>query len=84
MAGLEVVDRVVGFTDPTPLSLIEAIVPDVLAKGGDWPVEKIVGREIVEGYGGRVVSLPLLPGRSTTRFVERIRNPSGRSHHPTE
>jgi D-beta-D-heptose 7-phosphate kinase/D-beta-D-heptose 1-phosphate adenosyltransferase len=74
VAGLEVVDRVIGFAETTPLELIDAIVPDVLAKGGDWPVERIVGREIVERHGGRVVSLPLVPGRSTTGIVERLRS----------
>ncbi|HBE95296.1 MAG TPA: D-glycero-beta-D-manno-heptose 1-phosphate adenylyltransferase, partial [Desulfovibrio sp.] len=47
--------------------------PRVLVKGGDWPVERIVGREAVEAAGGRVVSLPLLPGYSTTALLERIR-----------
>ena len=84
VAGLEVVDRVIGFGEPTPLGLIEAIVPDVLAKGGDWPVDRIVGREIVEEYGGRVVSLPLVPGRSTTRFVERLRSTLPATGHTTE
>jgi len=45
----------------------------VLVKGGDWPLEKIVGREIVEADGGKVYSLPLLPGYSTTELIERIR-----------
>ena len=74
VAGFEVVDRVIGFPGPTPLDLIEAIAPDVLVKGGDWPVEQIVGREFVEQHGGRVVSLPLVPDRSTTRLVERLRS----------
>ena len=74
----------IGFGEPTPLGLIEAIVPDVLAKGGDWPVDRIVGREIVEEYGGRVVSLPLVPGRSTTRFVERLRSTLPATGHTTE
>ena len=72
LAGLACVDFVTGFDSPTPLALIEAIVPDVLVKGGDWPVEAIVGREAVLAAGGRVLSLPLLPGYSTTAIIERI------------
>ncbi len=74
LAGLEVVDWVVGFAEDTPAALIEAVLPDVLAKGGDWGVDRIVGREAVERRGGRVLSLPLVPGRSTTSLVERIRS----------
>jgi rfaE bifunctional protein nucleotidyltransferase chain/domain len=73
LAGLACVDWVVGFEDSTPLSLITAIGPDVLVKGGDWSVENIVGRDVVEKRGGRVVSLPLLPGYSTTALIAKIR-----------
>lgn len=73
LAGLASVDYVAQFDAPTPLELIEAILPDVLVKGGDWPVENIVGREAVERSGGRVLSLPLLPGYSTTGIIRRIR-----------
>lgn len=73
LGGLEVVDWVVGFAEDTPEALIRAIVPDVLVKGGDWPLERVVGREIVEAAGGRVVTLPLAAGRSTSGLIERIR-----------
>jgi rfaE bifunctional protein nucleotidyltransferase chain/domain len=73
LAGLSCVDFITAFDDATPLALIEAIVPDVLVKGGDWPEEAIVGREAVRAAGGSVVSLPLLPGYSTTGLIERIR-----------
>lgn len=72
LAGLESVDYVVLFEEDTPLRLITAVRPRVLVKGGDWPVERIVGREAVEAGGGRVVSLPLLPGYSTTALIQRI------------
>ena len=72
LAGLACVDFVTGFDRPTPLELIEALTPDVLVKGGDWPVESIVGRECVERAGGRVLSLPLLEGYSTTAVIGRI------------
>lgn len=73
VAHLASVDFVVGFEEETPLRLIEAVQPDVLVKGGDWPVERIVGADAVTARGGRVLSLPLLPGFSTTGLVERIR-----------
>jgi D-beta-D-heptose 7-phosphate kinase/D-beta-D-heptose 1-phosphate adenosyltransferase len=73
LAGLEAVDWVVGFDEETPLRLIEAIEPDVLVKGADWPPDRIVGREVVEARGGRVVSAPLVEGHSTSRVVERMR-----------
>ncbi|MCC8194723.1 MAG: D-glycero-beta-D-manno-heptose 1-phosphate adenylyltransferase [Deltaproteobacteria bacterium] len=73
LAHLRSVDFVTGFDDDTPLALIKAVRPDVLVKGGDWPVDKIVGNDVVLGYGGRVLSLPLLEGFSTTGLAERIR-----------
>jgi len=73
LAGLACIDWVVPFNESTPLELITAVRPQVLVKGGDWPVEKIVGREVVQAGGGGVVSLTLLPGYSTTSLVERIR-----------
>ncbi|MCO5275411.1 MAG: D-glycero-beta-D-manno-heptose 1-phosphate adenylyltransferase [Flavobacteriales bacterium] len=76
LAGLRCVDAVAVFDQDTPLELIQAIGPDVLAKGGDWAVEKIVGGEYVKHYGGEVVSIPLVEGLSTTALVERIRHGS--------
>lgn len=72
LAHLESVDYLVLFDTDTPLELIQAIVPDVLVKGGDWTPDRIVGREVVEQAGGRVLSLELLPGFSTTGLLERI------------
>lgn len=74
VAHLEVVDFVTWFDEDTPLACIRLLRPQVLVKGGDWPVERIVGRDVVEADGGLVVSLPLLEGYSTTGLVERIRN----------
>ncbi|KAB2942204.1 MAG: bifunctional heptose 7-phosphate kinase/heptose 1-phosphate adenyltransferase [Phycisphaerae bacterium] len=73
LAGLEAVDYVVGFNDPTPEALIRRIRPDVLVKGADWANKGVVGREYVESYQGRVELVPLVDGLSTTRIVERIR-----------
>ncbi len=73
LAGLEAVDRVVLFSDPTPAAVIEAIRPDVLVKGGDYNRDTVVGAPFVEARGGRVVLVPLVPNHSTTSLVERIR-----------
>jgi D-beta-D-heptose 7-phosphate kinase/D-beta-D-heptose 1-phosphate adenosyltransferase len=72
-AALAAVDLVVVFDEPTPLRLIEAILPNVLVKGGDWPVKDIVGADLVLAAGGRVESLPLVEGLSTTALAARIR-----------
>jgi len=72
LAGLACVDYVTSFAADTPLDLITALAPDILVKGGDWPVEAIVGGEGVTARGGQVVSLPLLPGLSTSNVIARI------------
>lgn len=72
LAALAVVDYVVSFDEETPAAIIEAIVPDVLVKGGDWTVDNIVGRDTVESAGGRVLSLPFAPGYSTSGLIDRI------------
>lgn len=72
LLALKPVDFVVLFDEDTPLRLIERVLPDVLVKGGDWPVEKIVGHELVLANGGQVLSLPFVPGRSSTDIIERI------------
>jgi D-glycero-beta-D-manno-heptose 1-phosphate adenylyltransferase len=74
LAALECVDAVVIFNEPTPREIIAALLPDVLVKGGDWPGDQIVGREEVEAAGGRVVSVAVAPGYSTTALLQRIRN----------
>ena len=73
IAALEAVDAVTWFDDDTPQALIVACAPEVLVKGGDWPVEKIVGAKEVLARGGKVVSIPFEHLRSTTALVERIR-----------
>jgi len=74
LAALGCVDHVVLFAEPDPHRLIRAVQPDVLVKGGDWSVETIVGRDIVEGRGGVVKTIPLVPGVSTTTLIHRIRS----------
>ena len=67
--------------EPTPRELIARLLPDVLVKGSDWGSTEIVGRDEVEGAGGRVVSIPLEPGYSTTNIVKKIRKlPQNLSH----
>ncbi len=77
LAHLASVDYVTEFDDDTPLELIRAIRPHVLVKGGDWTPDRIVGRDIVEADGGTVLSLPLIPGFSTTALIEKIRAGGG-------
>jgi len=72
LSSLRAVDHVVLFEEETPLRLIEAIRPHVLVKGGDWKPEKIVGREFVESYGGKVVTVPFTYDVSTTGIIRRI------------
>ncbi len=72
LAALEVVDFVAIFNEPDPYRVISEIKPDVLVKGGDWPIEKIIGRDVVEARGGRVVNVPYLDGASTTGIIEKI------------
>lgn len=73
VAGLACVDWVVGFGADTPIRAIQRIRPDVLAKGGDWALDEIVGREEVERWGGRVARLPRVAGVSTTAILARLR-----------
>ena len=73
LAALGCVDWVTWFGDDTPLALILAAHPDVLVKGGDWPVEAIVGAREVQGWGGEVHSIPFEHQRSTTETLRRIR-----------
>ncbi|BFU92197.1 MAG: Glycerol-3-phosphate cytidylyltransferase [Nitrospira sp.] len=74
LAALGCVDYVVIFDESDPLQLITAVQPDVLVKGGDWMIDRIVGREIVEARGGVVKTVPLVPGMSTTGLLQRIRS----------
>ena len=74
IAAMEMVDYVVLFDEPDPYRLIAAIKPNVLAKGGDWSADKIVGADVVAENGGRIAVIPYLQGSSTTKIIERIRN----------
>ncbi|GAB3735768.1 D-glycero-beta-D-manno-heptose 1-phosphate adenylyltransferase [Spirosoma lituiforme] len=73
MAALAFVDVVTLFGEPTPLELIEAVQPDILVKGDDYTVATIVGADFVLARGGRVETVALVPGYSTTKLIERIK-----------
>lgn len=73
LAALEFVDFITIFPELTPLELINYLKPDILIKGGDWPEEKVVGREEVKKWGGRVAIIPEVEGKSTTNIVEKIK-----------
>lgn len=72
ISALEMVDRVLIFTEDTPARVIDALVPDVLVKGSDWGETAIVGRETVERAGGRVVRVRLSEGRSTSALIRTV------------
>jgi D-beta-D-heptose 7-phosphate kinase/D-beta-D-heptose 1-phosphate adenosyltransferase len=74
LLGLRSVDAVILFNEITPLQLIQVLQPRVLVKGGDYTPETIVGRDIVEACNGRVVTIPFLPGYSTTAIEKKIRS----------
>jgi rfaE bifunctional protein nucleotidyltransferase chain/domain len=73
LAALSFVDGVVIFDEDNPLKVIQAILPDVLVKGGDWPVNKIIGADVVKGAGGEVKRIPFVSGYSTTGIIGKIR-----------
>jgi len=75
LAGLAFVDAVILFAQDTPLDLIETIRPDVLLKGADYSIDQVVGRDLVESYGGKVVLVELVPDSSTTLIVKRLKAP---------
>lgn len=76
LAALASVDAVVVFDEDTPHEIISLIQPDILVKGADWGEDEIVGRDIVEARGGRVIRIPLAAGYSTTRIIDRIKLPA--------
>jgi D-beta-D-heptose 7-phosphate kinase/D-beta-D-heptose 1-phosphate adenosyltransferase len=76
IAAMEVVDYLLLFDEGDPHLLIEALKPDILVKGGDWKKDQVVGAEIVERHGGKVILVPYLEGYSTTEIIERIRKPN--------
>jgi D-beta-D-heptose 7-phosphate kinase/D-beta-D-heptose 1-phosphate adenosyltransferase len=76
LLALRCVDAVVIFEEATPHAIVSIIQPDVLVKGSDWGADEIVGRDVVEARGGKVVRIDLSPGYSTTRLLHSIRSPA--------
>jgi D-beta-D-heptose 7-phosphate kinase/D-beta-D-heptose 1-phosphate adenosyltransferase len=72
LSSLRPVDYVVFFEDDTPAQLISEIIPDILVKGADWAVEKIVGREVVESNGGKVMNIEFINDQSTSKIIDLI------------
>lgn len=72
LGALEAVDAVVMFDEDTPLELVLLLRPDVIAKGGDYTVDQIVGAGEVRGWGGEALVIPLTPGQSTTSIIEKL------------
>ena len=73
LAGIRSVDYVTLFDEDTPLEIITMFRPDVLVKGGDWGANEIVGSDVVEGYGGKVIRVSIVEGRSSTDIIERMK-----------
>ncbi len=73
LASLEFIDFITIFPELTPLELINYLKPDIIIKGGDWTEDKIVGRDDVKKWGGRVIIIPEVEGKSTTNIVEKIK-----------
>jgi rfaE bifunctional protein nucleotidyltransferase chain/domain len=73
LAALSFVDAVILFTEETPINLISTLLPDVLAKGGDYEIETIVGHEIVQNNGGEVILVPFVDGFSSTTIIDKIK-----------
>ena len=73
LLALECVDYVTSFTEDDPYDVIKTVRPDLLVKGADWAPDKVIGRDLVESWGGKVVSVDLVPGRSTTNLIDTVR-----------
>lgn len=71
LSSMEAVDATIIFSESTPERLIKNIKPDILVKGGDWTVDQIVGGHFVQSYGGKVMSLQFVEGKSTTKIIEK-------------
>ncbi len=73
LSELTCIDYVVFFSEDTPYKVIKTLEPDILVKGSDWPLDKIVGRDILRSYGGRVKRVKLIKGKSTSNIIKRIK-----------
>ncbi len=78
LLALECVDFVTFFEEEDPYKIIKILQPDVLVKGGDWAVGKIIGGDLVQSWGGRVMNIPVVEGRSTTNLIQLVRERYGK------
>ena len=72
LLALDCVDYVTFFEEDDPYNIIQILKPDVLVKGGDWALDKIIGGDLVQSWGGKVMNIPVVPGRSTTNLIEMV------------
>ncbi len=72
LSAISCIDYLTFFGEETPLNLIKLLKPDVLIKGGDWDIKKIVGSAVVRSYGGKVITIPYIKGYSTTNLIKKI------------
>ncbi len=72
LASLHFVDYLISFNEQDPFNLINVLRPSILVKGGDWPIDDIIGKDVVEADGGSVFTIPEIPGQSTTKIINRI------------
>lgn len=84
LEAIEFIDYLLPFSELTPYRIISALLPDVLVKGGDWPLDQIVGRQAVEGAGGQVVTIPYRQGKSTSEIIKAIISKNRKNNYPQE
>ncbi|OQX55433.1 MAG: D-glycero-beta-D-manno-heptose 1-phosphate adenylyltransferase [Candidatus Aminicenantes bacterium 4484_214] len=82
LEAIEFIDYLLPFSELTPYRIISALLPDVLVKGGDWPLDQIVGRQAVEGAGGQVVTIPYRQGKSTSEIIKAIISKNRKNNYP--
>ncbi len=78
LLALECVDYATFFEEDNPYNLIQILRPDVLVKGGDWAIDKIIGGDLVQSWGGQVLNIPVVEGRSTTNLIQIVRERFGK------
>lgn len=78
LLALDCVDFVSFFDEPDPYNIVKTLRPDVLVKGGDWALDKIIGADLVQSWGGKVMNIPIVPGRSTTNLIEIVKDRYGK------
>ena len=77
LLALECVDYTTFFEEENPYNIIKILRPDILVKGGDWAVDKIIGGDLVQSWGGKVMNIPVVEGRSTTNLIQMVRERYG-------